>query len=69
VIDRESATALWRAVDQLPETHRQPVLMRYRDGLAYDEIASVLGVRLGTVKSRLYNAHKKLQALLGELGS
>ena len=51
VIDRESAAALWRAVDQLPDTHRQPVLMRYRDGMAYEEIASVLGVRLGTVKN------------------
>jgi len=64
VIDRESAVALWQAVDQLPETHRQPVLMRYRDGMAYDEIATVLGVRLGTVKSRLYNAHKKLRQIL-----
>ena len=67
-IVRESATARGRAVDQLPETHRLPVLMRYRDGLAYDEIAAVLGLRLGTVKSRLYNAHKKLQLVLAELG-
>ena len=66
-IVRESAAALWRAVDQLPETHRLPVLMRYRDGLTYDEIAALLGVRLGTVKSRLYNAHKKLQLVLAEL--
>ena len=65
---RESARALWRAVDQLPETHRLPVLMRYRDGLAYEEIAALLGVRLGTVKSRLYNAHRKLQLVLAKLG-
>ncbi|MBN1247187.1 MAG: sigma-70 family RNA polymerase sigma factor [Anaerolineae bacterium] len=66
MIDRETATALWRAVDQLPDTHRLPVLLRYREGFSYEEIAEALGVQLGTVKSRLYNAHKKLQRFLAE---
>jgi RNA polymerase sigma-70 factor (ECF subfamily) len=65
VLDRERAAKLWQAVDQLPDTHRLPIILRYQEGLSYDEIAQVLGVRLGTVKSRLYNAHKKLQRLLG----
>lgn len=66
VIDREDAVALWRAVDQLPDTHRLPVLLRYREGFSYEEIAEALGVQLGTVKSRLYHAHKKLQRYLGD---
>ncbi|MGC9348554.1 MAG: RNA polymerase sigma factor [Anaerolineae bacterium] len=65
VLDRERAEKLWDAVDQLPDTHRLPIILRYQEDLSYDEIAQVLGVRLGTVKSRLYNAHKKLQRLLG----
>lgn len=64
VIDREQAQALWRAVDQLPDTHRLPVMLRYRESLSYEEIAQVLGIGLGTVKSRLFNAHKKLLELM-----
>lgn len=63
-IDRERASALWHAVEQLPETHRLAIVLRYQQGLAYDEIAEVLGISLGTVKSRLYNAHKKLAQIL-----
>jgi len=63
-LDGERASSLWRAVDQLPEEHRVVVMLRYQQDLAYNEIAEVLGVREGTVKSRLYNAHRKLQQLL-----
>lgn len=63
-LDGERAGSLWRAVDQLPEEHRVVVMLRYQQDLAYNEIADVLGVREGTVKSRLFNAHRKLQQLL-----
>ncbi len=65
-LDGERASSLWRAVDQLPEEHRLVVMLRYQQDLAYNEIADVLGVREGTVKSRLYNAHRKLQQLLAQ---
>jgi RNA polymerase sigma-70 factor (ECF subfamily) len=69
---RERAVALWQAVDGLPETHRVVVLLRYQQALSYDEIAQALGISKGTVKSRLYNAHRKLkeqlQAAESELG-
>jgi RNA polymerase sigma-70 factor (ECF subfamily) len=64
-IGREQRAALWGAVDALPEPHREVVVLRYQAGLSYDEIAQALEINLGTVKSRLYNAHKKLGALLG----
>jgi RNA polymerase sigma-70 factor (ECF subfamily) len=65
-LDRERARRLWQAVDQLSEAHRLVVVLRYQEDLSYEEIARVLGIRLGTVKSRLYNAHKKLQRLVAE---
>jgi len=65
---RERAADLWRAVDTLSEEHRTVLLLRYQQDLAYDEIAQVLGVKLGTVKSRLYNAHRRLKAIL-EMGT
>ena len=64
-LDRERASGVWKAVNQLAEEHRVVVVLRYQQGLAYNEIADVLGLRPGTVKSRLYNAHRKLQQLLG----
>jgi len=65
-ISREQKKTLWQAVDELPETHRAVVVLRYQSGLSYEEIAEALEINLGTVKSRLYNAHKKLGGLLGE---
>lgn len=41
---------------------RQVLLMRYVDDLSLDEIAQVLVIPLGTVKSRLHHAHEKVRA-------
>jgi RNA polymerase sigma-70 factor (ECF subfamily) len=60
----ERAAALWQAVDALPESQRMVVFMRYRENLSYEEIAQVLGIKLGTVKSRLYYAHRALREQL-----
>ena len=47
----------------LPE-HRTIVLLRDFEGLSYDEIADVLQLESGTVKSRLHRARMELKALL-----
>jgi RNA polymerase sigma-70 factor (ECF subfamily) len=61
---RERAVALWRAVDQLAEGQRVVILLRYQQGLSYSEIARTVGISEGTVKSRLYHAHRKLKEQL-----
>ena len=38
--------------------------MRYGQEFSYEEIAETLEINIGTVKSRLFNAHKKLQEIL-----
>jgi RNA polymerase sigma-70 factor (ECF subfamily) len=48
------------AVSQLPELLRQAVLLVYFQGLKYQEAAEVLGIPVGTVKSRLHAALTKL---------
>lgn len=63
-VERERASALWQAVDMLPESHRVVVLLRYQHNLSYREIAQVLGVRLGTIKSRLHNAMRMIREAL-----
>jgi RNA polymerase sigma-70 factor (ECF subfamily) len=60
----EQADVVRRAVDDLPEQTRQVVLLVYFQGLKYREAAHVLGVPLGTVKSRLHGAIQKLGEVL-----
>ncbi len=66
LLESDRAGQLWRAVDSLPDTHRIAVLLRYQQTLSYAEIADVMGINTGTVKSRLFNAHTKLKHLLGQ---
>jgi RNA polymerase sigma-70 factor (ECF subfamily) len=52
------------AVEALPEEFREAVVLSDVEGLNYAEIAEVLGVPLGTVKSRLYRGRRQLERKL-----
>lgn len=52
------------SVDRLPEPFRQSLILAYFQGLKYREIADILGVPVGTVKSRVFTAITRLQELL-----
>ena len=52
--------ALEQALVRLPAEHREILLLREIEDLAYDDIAEVLGISLGTVKSRLARARAGL---------
>ncbi|HUO32126.1 MAG TPA: sigma-70 family RNA polymerase sigma factor [Bryobacteraceae bacterium] len=54
-------------VKRLPAEQRIVVVLRYTEGLSYDEIAEVLGCSPGTVASRLNRAHKVLGRRLSHL--
>ncbi len=56
---------LMALVDALPEDFRKPFMMAY-EGYKYEEIAEELGSPLGTIKSRIFFARKKLQKLYSE---
>jgi RNA polymerase sigma-70 factor (ECF subfamily) len=53
------------AVSGLPPEQRIVIVLRYTQGLSYDEIAEILGCSTGTVASRLNRAHKILGRRLG----
>lgn len=58
-----------RAVEQLPPDFREVVVLSDIEGLSYQEIAGIVGVPLGTVKSRLYRGRRLLQRALYEYAS
>ena len=56
----ETAALVQNAIAELKPKLRLPILLKYIEGLSYEEIASVLGCSTGTVGSRLNRAHKAL---------
>jgi RNA polymerase sigma-70 factor (ECF subfamily) len=56
-----------RALQELSPKLRVVVSLRYLDGLSYEEIAEVLDLSLGTVKSRLFLAHETLRPMLKDV--
>ncbi|MCM1982978.1 sigma-70 family RNA polymerase sigma factor [Lyngbya confervoides BDU141951] len=58
---REFYQQLHIAIADLPEAFRTTIVLREIEGMAYDEIAEITGVSLGTVKSRIARARQRLQ--------
>lgn len=53
-----------KALESLPEEFRLAVVLCFVEGFSYEEIADILGVRLGTVKSRIHRGRLLLKAQL-----
>ncbi|NIR46018.1 MAG: sigma-70 family RNA polymerase sigma factor [Gemmatimonadetes bacterium] len=53
-----------RAIQDLPEEFRLPVVLSDVEGLSYAEIAEILDLPVGTVKSRLFRGRRRLQQRL-----
>lgn len=64
----ETREVLKHAIDALPDSHRVVVILYYLQGLSVSDIAYVLGVPEGTVKSRLHYAREKLRKTMAERG-
>lgn len=63
---QELRALLERTLAKLPEDQRMVIVLVDRMGLAYQEVADTMNVRLGTVKSRLARARAHLRLLLQE---
>lgn len=66
VIQGETEAVLWDALQKLDEKHRIPMILRYYLDLPSEEIANILGIRPGTVYSRLFTARERLRTILSE---
>ena len=65
----EVAEAVRSAIAQLRPKFRLPILLKYIEGLSYEEIAQVMGCSKGTVASRLNRGHGQLAKRLTHLRS
>jgi RNA polymerase sigma-70 factor, ECF subfamily len=64
VAQHEQAERISTALISIPAEYRETVMLRFQEGLALDEIATVTGAPLGTVKSRLYRGLNMLMSRL-----
>jgi len=60
----EDAARIHAALDQLEPSHREVLVLRFLEGMSYDDIAEIVACPVGTVRSRIHYAKTKLKALL-----
>jgi len=60
-IERKDVTA---AIERLDLLYRGPIILYYKDGFSYEEIAEMLSIPINTLKTRLSRAKKQLASLL-----
>jgi len=58
---KEVLLKLSEAIDELPEYHREVILMREVGGMSYSEMARAMNVSKGTIMSRLFHARRKVK--------
>ena len=64
----ENDRAIRRAIEQLPEPAKDLVVLRYYDGLSYEQIGSVLGISPAAINGRLTRAKRKMADYLRRNG-
>ena len=69
LVDRLDGELVQRALDALPEEFRTVATLYFMQDLPYQEIADMLDVPIGTVRSRLHRARRMLQKALWEVAA
>jgi len=64
----ENDRAIRRAIEQLPDSAKDLVVLRYYDGLSYEQISSVLGISPAAINGRLTRAKRKMANYLKRNG-
>jgi len=62
----QTGARIQASLGRLPAIYREVLLLRFQEELRLEEIATLLGTPLATVKSRLYRGLEALRALFGE---
>ncbi|MDH3492209.1 MAG: sigma-70 family RNA polymerase sigma factor [Acidobacteriota bacterium] len=67
VLRNERRRNLLSAIESLPETYREAVVLCDIEGLSYEEISNVLDIGMGTVKSRIARGRRELRSKLSDI--
>jgi RNA polymerase sigma-70 factor (ECF subfamily) len=65
-VTQEFVTRIGKGMERLGAKHREILILRNVKNLSYEEIADILGISIGTVKSRIARARESLRAKLGD---
>jgi len=68
MLQADLAAALSTAIERLRPEYREAMVLRHQEGLAYEEIAEIMELPLGTVKTYLHRARKELAGELSAAG-
>ncbi len=68
VLSNENTKELINAIKSLDQMYRDPLLLKCKHGMKYDEIARILNIDAGTVAGRIFRARKQLLKILNERG-
>jgi len=63
-ISQEEEAILWRSLEQIPDTYREPLILFYREGQAIERVAEVLGLSQDAARQRLARGRKLLEERL-----
>ncbi len=66
-IERERQRLIYRTILELPENHRQVIILYYYQNLSYKEMAEILNVSISSIESRLFRAKKNLAKKLEKI--
>jgi RNA polymerase sigma-70 factor (ECF subfamily) len=64
----ESSRTIRRAIETLPDSTKELVVLRYYDGLSYEQISTVLGISKASINGRLTRAKRKMAEYLRKNG-
>jgi len=67
VLQNDTGTLVRKALEKLPSSFREVIVLRELDGMSYKEIAEITGLATGTVMSRLSRARGYFRQALGDL--
>ena len=66
IVDR---AAILRLVDQLPTKQRQVIMLFYMEAQSHEEVAAMLAMPVGTVKTLLHRARARMSAAVGNVSA
>lgn len=67
ILSKEISEEVQTAIAELKPKFRVPILLKYVEGLSYEEIAKILNCSIGTISSRMNRGHKMLAGKLKHL--